>query len=192
MRLNLGCGFRKLNGWHNVDKMSGCSPDEVVDLEQFPWPWPDSSSHEVLLIHVLEHIGDTSAVFLQFIKELWRISQPNADIDVLVPHPRCDEFLWDPTHVRAITPEGLRMFSQMRNRQIIEKRNPETPLGIYLGVDFEIVEVRYIWRQPWAAEYDAGRIKDKELSEMLLRNLNVAMEIEIKMRALKPAGSSSK
>ena len=37
MRLNLGCGNSKIPGWTNVDKIGACSPDQVVDLEAFPW-----------------------------------------------------------------------------------------------------------------------------------------------------------
>ena len=40
MKLNLGCGNYKMNGFVNVDKFADCEPDEVVDLEVFPWPWP--------------------------------------------------------------------------------------------------------------------------------------------------------
>jgi hypothetical protein len=185
MKLNLGCGFRKLDGWRNIDRMPRCLPDEIVDLEKFPWPWPDSTADEVRLIHVLEHIGDTSAVFLAFIKELWRVCAPRARINILVPHPRCDEFLWDATHVRPITPEGLRMFSQNRNQAMIERGNPETPLGIYLGVDFEIIEVDYIWKEPWRSLLRNGSMTNEQLNDILSKQLNVAKEISIEMRAIK-------
>ena len=82
----------------DVDKVATCQPDELVNLETFPWPWPESSADEILVRHLLEHIGETPAVFLAFMKELWRVSKPSALIKILVPHPRCDEFLWDATH----------------------------------------------------------------------------------------------
>lgn len=186
LKLNLGCGFRKLEGWTNVDKRGECAPDEIVDLEKFPWPWPDSSAEEIRLTHVLEHIGSTPTTFLNFIKELWRICQTGATIKVLVPHPRSDEFLWDPTHVRPITAEGLRMFSQVRNQEMIRSGNPETPLGIYIGVDFDLLAVKYIWKKPWADAYIERRLTDQDLSECVLRELNVAKEIEITLQAVKP------
>lgn len=188
MKLNLGCGFNKLEGWVNVDKVLECTPDVHLNLELFPWPWPESSVAEVMLIHVLEHIGPNPSIYLDFVKELWRVSQPGTPITILVPHPRSDEFLWDPTHVRAITPEGLRMFSQARNRELILRNNPETPLGLYLGVDFEISEVKYIWRKPWSEKERDGLITGQDLLNMLPQYLNVAKEILIKMRVNKPAG----
>lgn len=47
MRPNLGCGNRKREGWHNVDKVADCEPDEIVDLESLPWPWRDNSVDEI-------------------------------------------------------------------------------------------------------------------------------------------------
>ena len=32
MKLNLGCGNYKMNGFVNVDKFAYCEPEEVVDL----------------------------------------------------------------------------------------------------------------------------------------------------------------
>ena len=40
-------------------------------------------------------------------KELYRISCDQANIHISVPHPRHDDFLADPTHVRPITTLGL-------------------------------------------------------------------------------------
>src|SRR5436189_263389 len=48
MKLNLGCGFNRVDGYWNVDKEPQCKPDQCVDLERFPWPWSDNSILEVL------------------------------------------------------------------------------------------------------------------------------------------------
>ena len=63
MRLNLGCGFNKRDGYVNVDIGDHCAPDVVHDLEKAPWPWDDSSIDEIYMSHVLEHLGATTAVF---------------------------------------------------------------------------------------------------------------------------------
>jgi predicted SAM-dependent methyltransferase len=70
MRLNLGCGNRKVSGWVNVDKVEACHPDVVADLEQLPWPWADDSVEEVMLSHVLKHLGAETKTYLGIIKEL--------------------------------------------------------------------------------------------------------------------------
>jgi len=170
----------------NVDQSDKCNPDIQLDLESFPWPWVDSTVEEVKLTHILEHIGSSPTAFLSFIRELWRVCLPSARIDVLVPHPRCDEFLWDVTHVRPITFEGLRMFSQQRNQEMISTANPETPLGIYNNVDFDIVQVKYIWKRNWAMLLEAGKVTPEDLAKNLTTQLNVAKEIQIEMRVVKP------
>ena len=78
MRLNLGCGQDKRDGWTNVDKMAAAEPDQVVDLEELPWPWPDSSVEEVAMKHVLEHLGAETDVYLGIIKELYRVCRHGA------------------------------------------------------------------------------------------------------------------
>src|SRR6516162_1537826 len=60
LKLNLGCGDKRIPGYINVDKFS--NPDLKHDLETFPWPWPDDSVSEILLIHVLEHLGQETRV----------------------------------------------------------------------------------------------------------------------------------
>ena len=69
LKLNLGCGFNQLQTYINVDKFPGCNPDQVIDLEKTPWPWPDNSASEICMNHVLEHLGQNPEVFLSIVKE---------------------------------------------------------------------------------------------------------------------------
>ena len=115
MRLNLGCGFRKMAGWVNVDKVASSQPDQVVDLESFPWPWRDDEVEEVTLSHVLEHLGAQPDVYIGVMKELWRVCRNGATVNIVVPDPRHDFFIADPTHVRPITAMGLSLFSRKAN-----------------------------------------------------------------------------
>jgi predicted SAM-dependent methyltransferase len=102
LRLNFGCGMNRLDGYVNVDRRG--EPDLRHDLEVVPWPWPDDSVSEVLLKHVLEHLGREPNLYLEIMKELYRICQDGATIRVIVPHHRHEYFFNDPTHVRAVTP----------------------------------------------------------------------------------------
>ena len=188
MKLNLGCGNRKISDWDNVDKIASCNPDQLVDLEKLPWPWPDDSVDEVVLIHVLEHLGAASDVYLGIIKELYRVCCNDALIKIVVPHPRHDDFLGDPTHVRAITPAGLSLFSQKENRGWIAQGAANTPLGIYLGVDFSTQSITVKLDEPWKGRHNSGELSYADLNYAMRTYNNVVTQTEIVIRAIKPAG----
>lgn len=158
MKLNLGCGQNHLDGYINVDNQARANPQVLADLEQFPWPFEDSSVDEVMLNHVLEHLGAELDVFLQIFRELYRICKNGALVKIAVPHPRHDHFLGDPTHVRAITPDVLSLFSK-KNCDAWAKANiANTPLALYIGVDFEIREALQIVEPEYAQRPDVAEL----------------------------------
>jgi hypothetical protein len=185
VKLNLGCGNKKIPGWVNVDHSSACQPDQVVDLESFPWPWPDNSVDEIVLHHVMEHLGETTAKYFGVIKELWRVCSNGARIDITVPHPRHDDFLGDPTHVRPITVPGLQLFSRKMNEQWIAQGAANTPLAIQLGVDFDVAQVETLLEQPWLSRMESGRMSDKEIIQDAKRYNNVIKEQKIVLKVIK-------
>jgi hypothetical protein len=186
LRLNLGCGHHKMPGWVNVDKFSACAPDLLVDLETFPWPWPDGAVREIRMGHVLEHLGGTSAVYIGVMKELWRVCADGATITITVPHPRHDDYVSDPTHVRPITANGLTLFSRKANDYWKRANCSNTPLAYYHGVDFDLVSADYVLDEPWASDLGAGRIDRAAADQAVLRYNNVIKEQQFVLRVVKP------
>jgi hypothetical protein len=145
LKLNLGCGRKKLEGHVNVDSQPLESPDVVCDLGVEVWPWEDNSVDGAVATHVLEHLpGET---FFHFLRELHRVCKPGAQVEVLLPHPRHDIFLNDPTHVRPVMPGTLAMFSKRYVEALAEKQQFLTPFYKYNKIDFDMTRVRYWFDQ---------------------------------------------
>jgi len=185
LKLNLGSGQNPRTGYLNVDRAG--SPDLWVDLEKVPWPWDTSSVGEVVFNHVLEHLGETVQGYYGIIKELYRVCAAGAAIHIVVPHPRHDDFLSDPTHVRIITPRSLSLFSKAQNRQWAKEKSANSPLGLYLDVDFEVESASFILEEPWASQFVNKQISDEELHQATLRYNNVVKEIRVVMKVIKTA-----
>jgi hypothetical protein len=183
LKLNLGCGAKRLPGYVNVDRVG--NPDVTHDLETFPWPWADDSVSEILLVHVLEHLGQAPATFLSIMMEMYRVCEARAKIRVVVPHHRHDHFAADPTHVRAITPLGLTLFSQRLNREWLAKGASNTPLGLHLGVDFEVLQTTYKPSAHWYRLHPEPQVDSKLLlAESALYN-NLVEELDILLDVIK-------
>lgn len=183
LRLNLGCGAKRLDGYLNVDKFG--APDLQFDLETFPYPWDDNSVAEIEMHHVLEHLGQQTETYLKIIKELYRICQQGAKVRVTVPHHRSDRFFHDPTHVRAITPIGLSMFSKQLNREWQAQGKAFTLLALYLDVDFELKHVAYTPSEVWFERYP----ESSSDTELLLKESqiysNLIKDVEMTLIAVK-------
>ncbi|HEY4371258.1 MAG TPA: methyltransferase domain-containing protein [Burkholderiales bacterium] len=187
LKLNLGCGYRKLDGWVNADKYPDSKPDLLLDLEALPWPFADNSATHVDLSHVLEHVGQDPSQFLRLMQELWRVCAPGAQVQIRVPHPRHDDFLGDPTHVRPIMPTTLQAFDQALNREALAAGLGSTPLGLQLGIDFQIVSLEYMPDPRWKQKLDAGQVTVQDLFEASLAQNNVFVELYFNCQAHKPA-----
>lgn len=190
LKLNLGCGFKKLDGFVNVDKEPITKPDTLWDLERFPWPWEDSSVEEVKLLHTLEHIGKDLTVYKAIIQELYRICMDKAIIEVRVPYYRHRGFWADPTHVRVITPLGVDHLSKKKNKEWIADGYANTPLAFFWDVDFE---TELVWSQVdpdvWNEMFPRMKLSGSEMQKFLAyegsRTNDLISEVQIVLRVVK-------
>lgn len=183
IKLNLGCGQNKLADYVNVDREG--SPDVKADLARPGWPFEDGSATEVIASHVMEHIGPGPEEFLAFMRELYRVCAPGALITIAVPHPRHDDFLNDPTHVRPVTPQVLSLFSKANCRKWKQMGAANSPLADYLDVDFEMRELQIVLAEPWKGRFDRGELSAVEINEHVATFNNVAREIRMRLEVIK-------
>jgi hypothetical protein len=181
VKLNLGCGNHKRPGFVNVDVSAQCLPDVTFDLEATPWPWESNSAETVCFVHSLEHMGGDPRVFREVIRELYRVCTNGAEVFIQVPHPRHDDFITDPTHVRAITPATLSHLSRRVNLEWLRNGAANTPLAIYWHVDFEITKVRYIADEPYRSQLAKGELSPEGIEQLSRERNNVIKEISISL-----------
>lgn len=185
LKLNMGCGLNKKNGYVNVDKFVECQPDIQMDLDVLPWEFEDNSVDEVLFNHSLEHIGANSDTFLGIMKELYRIARSGAILQINVPHPRHDNFIGDPTHVRVISPQVLSLFSKKNNNLWKQQGGANSPLALYLDVDFETIRVEQVITASYMNKLNSGELSYDELNQKITNLNNVVEEYKITLKVIK-------
>lgn len=130
-------------------------------------------------------MGATTERFFHIIKELYRVCMSGAKVTIHVPHPRHDGFISDPTHVRIITPYIFGLFNKQRNREWAEQGISNTPLGLYLDVNFEMVSGVQVLDPLYGQLKDGGHISEEELNLAIREKNNVVVEYHITLQVLK-------
>lgn len=185
MKLNLGCGFRKAEGYVNVDLQAAAEPDLVLDLEDLPWPWPDGAIAHIRAHHVLEHLGADQFLFIGIVGEIYRTLCVGGTIEIKVPHHHCDNFWNDPTHVRPITGPMLMLFSRAACLEFKAKAWPNTPLALYHNIDLELVSTHYQltpnWSQ-WLTQFTETERRRRETDHAIATYWNVVDEVTFVLR----------
>jgi len=182
MKINAGCGYQKIDGWVNVDSDPLCDPDVVFWLDDNVWLFVDESSvDEVLFNHSLEHMGETIGQYSFLIKELYRVCAPGAFVSINCPNPFHEDFINDPTHVRAITPASLSLLNKRNCAYFRESGAANTCLADMWDVDFELVSVERVIDPRFPELVGQSAIFEK----MALINLNIVKEYRIVMKAVK-------
>lgn len=194
IKINLGSGLTRYEGFVNVDDNTLVEPDYLVNLDDVNvrLPFEDNSVDEVKAHHILEHIG---AGFIPLMKELYRVCSHGAILDIEAPHHQHDAFYGDPTHCRPITVPSMNMFSKKANREQIKNFNNNTGIGLKYDIDFEIVWYDFDYDQfyvPMIENFNQrkaeGKITQEEdfmFTRLMREATNVALNTKIKMVAIK-------
>jgi SAM-dependent methyltransferase len=150
LRLNLGCGQRRRDGFFGVDLAHMPAVDIAADLNEPLSALPDDSVEEIYTRHVLEHVRD----FLPLMAEVHRVTRPDGRIEIVVPHFSNPYGYSDPTHVRQF---GLYTFYYFADE--VDQPRRKVP-SFYVPERFTIESVRIkllrrsLLARPFGAAFD--------------------------------------
>jgi hypothetical protein len=96
LKLDLGCGQNKRDGFIGVDVSKEAKPDQNVNLFVFPWPWKNESVEEIHCSHFFEHVP--ALIRFPFMDECYRILAPNGRVTLISPCWTSSRAIQDPTH----------------------------------------------------------------------------------------------
>lgn len=192
MKINLGSGYRRIDGFLNLDDDPLVEPDFLCNIEKDKLPFEDNSVEEIRAHHIFEHIG---AGFIPLMQELYRVAKHGCILDIVVPHHFHDNFYSDPTHCRPITVGGMYMFCQKTNKEHLEAYGSSSGMGLKYNVNWEMVWFDFEYDQ-FYAEMVARmkkKMEDRTIThdeDFMFRRLmreanNVAVHTMIKMKAIK-------
>lgn len=128
IKLNLGCGEKKEEGYIGVDRVSTNAAEIVHDLNIFPYPFLDNSVKEIVMDNVLEHLDDV----LKVMEELYRICLSGALVRINVPYFKSNSAFTDPTHRHFFTETSFKYFA------------PDHLLHFYTKAAFALEKVKLI------------------------------------------------
>jgi predicted SAM-dependent methyltransferase len=113
LKLDLGCGLSKKEGFLGVDRRKFDGVDIVHDLLVKPWPWADNCVDEVYCSHFLEHLDPNrhNPERVRFMNELYRVMKSGAKCTIITPHWASNRAYGDFTHADKPVSEMFYFYS---------------------------------------------------------------------------------
>ena len=96
MKIDLGCGPNKQEGFIGADVREFKGVDVVCDLGKAEWPWKDDTVDEAHASHFVEHL--TPKERIHFCNELWRVLKKGGKCQIITPHWASSRAIGDLTH----------------------------------------------------------------------------------------------
>ena len=94
MKLNLGCGHKRREGFVNVDIVPYESVDLIADLRHTPFPFKEDTFDEVVCEHILAHMN----TFHETIMEIVRVTRHGGTVRVFASYFPSTKWFGDPDH----------------------------------------------------------------------------------------------
>lgn len=106
MRVDIGSGDIRTEGFLSLDISDKCKPDIVWDIKKTPWEWATEPLEYLRADNILEHLDPTDLI--NVINEAHRLMAPGGVFWIRVPLLKMDEehidgAFTDPTHRNYFT-----------------------------------------------------------------------------------------
>jgi ubiquinone/menaquinone biosynthesis C-methylase UbiE len=82
MKLHIGCGYRKFDGFVNIDKSPHVKPDKVVDIEK-GLPFENDTFEYIYSKNCLEHVRPQYWSYV--LNEIARVAQDGCILELVLP-----------------------------------------------------------------------------------------------------------
>jgi GT2 family glycosyltransferase len=125
--LNLGCGYRKVEGAVNIDNRAEVKPDLLLNITD-GLPYPDNSVDQVCAFDFIEHLERKDV--LKLMDEVYRVLKPDGIFYHITPSDDARGAWQDPTHRSAwnintwrfyfVEPEYRKLYGTKAHFKIIE------------------------------------------------------------------------
>jgi len=172
--LDIGCGLKKKDKYIGIDPIKTEVVDIVARVENLPFK--NSTIDKIYSRHTLEHVDD----FEKAIGEMWRVSKPNATIEIIVPfwaHSVANH----PTHRRFFNYYSFDEYSLQNSKRWIPDKD----------IKFKIEKREYKFQKrrfPFSVFYTIiEKLANKYYNsyESTFANIFPAYEIYFKLRVIK-------
>jgi predicted SAM-dependent methyltransferase len=170
MKIHLGCGNNKKEGYLNCDISEEVNPDKIVDLNK-ELPFEDNSVDEIIIEHVMEHFHEP----LKIMKEFYRICKNGAIVKIKVPYF---------AHESAFSMLDHYHFFSWTSFDMLENGHPCHWMGVG---NFKIINKRLNWRRPLKLFEIVFNIHPKvtRIYQELFCWVLPAKELEIELKVIK-------
>jgi len=152
IRLDIGCGEAKQEGWIGMDVRDMPGVEIVWNVEDIPWPLPDECVIVAMASHLVEHINPHGGGFMRFMDEVWRVMKFDGEFAISTPHGSSQGFLQDPTHCNSLNETTWAYFDPLE---------PNTRGGLYRIYKPKPWRIKHLSWSP-AANIEVVMVKRRE------------------------------
>lgn len=149
--LNLGCGFRPIEGAINVDAFENCKPDVLWNLNKTPWPWEDESVDMIYAYQVMEHLDSWWSAF----KECARILRAGGTLEIAVPDHTTTQDMGYIDHKHILTRYSFHLILGEMERGANAWARQEERVPLKMTQYIRIVKNEYVkwWTPKWLLRF---------------------------------------